>query len=360
MHFAFTEEQESFRRSLRQLLFRACTPEAVRAAWTRESGRVPGLWAALAELGVLGLTVPAEHGGLALGELDLVLLLEEAGRAGLPEPLLETTCVGVPLLCAAGHAPRAAGLRSHFLPKVAAGEAVLAVGVSGAPYVAYAEQADLLLLADGDALHAVPPKAVAFLPQPSVDGSRRLCRVDWKPTKETLLCDGEVARQALAAAFERGALAAAAELLGIAQKLIEMTVAYVKVREQFGRPVGSFQAVKHHLASALLQAEFAAPTVYRAAHTVATGEPGRSAQCSVDVSLAKAYASEAAALAGRTALQCHGAIGYSYEYDLHLWLKRGWVLAAAWGDAAWHRSRIGRLLLDLDTEASSHGRGIHR
>src|SRR5439155_26410495 len=142
--------------------------------------------------------------------------------------------------------------------------------------------------------------------------------------------------------LDRAALATAAELCGLGQHLIAVTVEYVKVRRQFGSPVGSFQAVKHMLADAHLGIEFARPVVYRAAWSMARGRPDRS----VHVSMAKAMASEAALRAARAALQCHGAIGYSFEYDLHLWMKRVWALAAAWGDAAWHRARVASAVLD--------------
>jgi alkylation response protein AidB-like acyl-CoA dehydrogenase len=123
--------------------------------------------------------------------------------------------------------------------------------------------------------------------------------------------------------------------------MIAMTVEYATTRHQFGVPIGSFQAVKHHLANARLALEFARPLVYRAAWTIATNDADRA----VAVSLAKASASDAALLAARVALQCHGAIGYTTEYDLHLFMKRTWALAATWGDAAWHRARVGRAIL---------------
>ena len=141
---------------------------------------------------------------------------------------------------------------------------------------------------------------------------------------------------------ERATLAAAAQLVGLAQQMLEMSVAYVGQREQFGKPVGSFQAVKHHLADAALRLEFARPCVHRAAWVLAN-DP---AHVQVAVSLAKAQASEAALLAARKALQVHGAIGYTVEYDLHMWMKRAWALAAAWGDAAWHRNRVKDALLN--------------
>jgi alkylation response protein AidB-like acyl-CoA dehydrogenase len=118
--------------------------------------------------------------------------------------------------------------------------------------------------------------------------------------------------------------------------MLDMTVVHVTQREQFGVPIGSFQAVKHHLADAVMQLRFARPAVHRAAWSIANGESTRDR----DVSMAKAMASDAAALVARKALQCHGAIGYTVEYDLHLYLKRTWALASAWGSAAWHRARV--------------------
>ena len=141
-------------------------------------------------------------------------------------------------------------------------------------------------------------------------------------------------------AFDRGAWGTAAYLLGLSHRMLHLTVRYVGEREQFGVPIGSFQAIKHHLADATLQLSFARPAVYRAAWSLATGAPDRTR----DVSMAKAMASDAALLMGRKALQCHGAIGYTEEADLHLFLKRSWALARTWGDAAWHRDRIGRAL----------------
>jgi alkylation response protein AidB-like acyl-CoA dehydrogenase len=135
---------------------------------------------------------------------------------------------------------------------------------------------------------------------------------------------------------DRAALGTAAQLVGLSSHMIAMTVDYVKERKQFGVPVGSYQAVKHHLANALLKVEYAKPAVYRAAYALTHDEPERSR----DVSFAKVYANTAAAFTARVALQCHGAIGYSFEYDLHLWMKRVWVLQRAWGDSAFHRGRV--------------------
>jgi alkylation response protein AidB-like acyl-CoA dehydrogenase len=335
MRFDFTSEQIAFRDAVRELLARECPPARIRAAWAE--GALPAVWPHLARAGVIGMTAPERWGGLGLDELDLVLVLEEAGRAGLPEPLLETTAVAIPLL--GETAPEA--FADRWLGAAADGRAILTVGLAGAPFVADAACADLLVLEhDGD-VHAIERGRATLTAQPSVDGARKLARVDWRPDADTRLATGAVARIGLARAFDRGALAAAAQLIGLGRRMLALTVDYVKVRTQFGRPVGSFQAVKHHLADTLVRLELAAPCVHRAAYAIARGEPDRA----VHVSLAKARASEAALAAGRAALQCHGAIGYSFEHDLHLFMKRAWVLAAAWGDAAWHRARIATAIL---------------
>ncbi len=345
MRFAFTEEQQMLKDSVRALLARECAPTAVRAAWSNADGRVPGLWAKLAALGVVGVTAPETHGGLGLGAIELVAIAEEAGRAALPEPLIETTAVALPLLAEI----RDPETNARWLAAIASGSAGVSVRLGGAPHAAYAHAADLLLLQRDDELHAVGRDAVTLEAQRSVDGTRRLSRVTWTPEKATCIARGATARQAVAEAIDRGSLAASAELLGLAQRMIDMTVDYTKIREQFGKPIGSFQAVKHHMAEALSALEIARPVVYRAAWSVATSAPDRATH----VSMGKAFASDAALVVAKKALQCHGAIGYSFEHDLHLWMKRAWALAAAWGDAASHRARVGAALFGAQFSMAS-------
>ena len=285
MRFAFTEDHLLFRTTVREFLEKECTPADVRAAWASASGWSPERWGKLAALGVTGLTVPERHGGLGMDELSLVLVLEESGRAGLPEPIVATTAVGAPLL--ADVAPEE--LRDRWLGRVAAGQAVLGVGLSYLPFVDHAESADLLLLQRGDELHAVRRDRVTLVAQPALDGARRLASVEWEPGTDTRLATGDRAAWAVESAFDRGALATAAQLLGVSQQLIALAVAHARDRVQFGQPIGTFQAVKHMLADALLQLELARPVVYRAAYSVASGVPERA----LDVSMAKAFASDA-------------------------------------------------------------------
>jgi alkylation response protein AidB-like acyl-CoA dehydrogenase len=293
MKFAFSVEQLEFRDGLRDLLAKECTPGHVRDAWSNPSGRVAGLWQQLVEMGVVGLLAPENAGGMGLTFVDLVLLLEETGYHAVPEPIVETAAFGVPLL----------------------GDPTLVVASAHA-LVPYADTADVVITAAG----RFDPATMTLVPHPSVDGSRRLFEVHGTPTPV----------EGMPAAFNRGVLGFAAQECGLAQRMLDMTVDYAKARQQFGVPIGSFQAVKHHLADARLALEFARPLVYRAAVTL---EP-------VHVSMAKLRADRAALITARVALQCHGAIGYTTEYDLHLYMKRAWALARSWGDARYHRHRV--------------------
>ncbi|MGA2519931.1 MAG: acyl-CoA dehydrogenase family protein [Acidimicrobiales bacterium] len=335
MRFSFNEQQQEFRAQLRAFTDKECTPAEVREAWGSVRGWSPQRWRALADMGVVGLTVPPDHGGLGLGFVDLVLLLEEAGWAGLPEPLLETTALGVPLLVALS-GPSGDAQRQRWLPRVAAGEAVIAVGTASPAAVPMAEGADLLVLERDGAVHLVSADGATVVPRPALDGARRLASVEWEPAADSLVATGDEAGALLAGIGHRAATGTGAVLVGVADRLIAMAAHYATERTQFGKPIGSYQAVKHHLADAAVRVEFARPAVYRAAWSLAEGDP----DVAVHASMAKALASEAALLAARTALQVHGAIGYTWEHDLHLWMKRAWSLASAWGDAGWHRARI--------------------
>jgi alkylation response protein AidB-like acyl-CoA dehydrogenase len=342
MRFAFTDDQLLFRDTVRDLLAKECQPEQVRYAWLDPDGRLPDVWAALAEMGVLGVQVPEAHSGLGLAELDLVLLLEETGRVAFPDPIVEVAAVAAPMLAETAESGTGSEtVADRWLPAIAAGDAIVAVDLDGSTVVSHGADAGLLLSFRDGRLLAVPGERIEATPQPSVDGARALATVAWSPADETVIAVDASAVAAVARARDRGALATAAQLLGLGQQLLDLTVAYVKERRQFGVPIGSFQAVKHHLADAALRLEFARPVVYGAAWSAAIGQPDASRAASH----AKAAASDAARFVGRQALQCHGAMGYTVEYDLHLWLKRVWALSAAWGDADHHRRRVADALL---------------
>jgi alkylation response protein AidB-like acyl-CoA dehydrogenase len=303
----FSEDQRALAAGVREILARECTPARVRAAW--EPVAPLAVWPHLAKAGFTELT---ESG---LDEQDWVLIAEECGRFALAEPFVEHVAVAIPAL--------PPSLRRDVC--VAACEEL----------VPNAHQADLFVALRGGKLVAVERADATLTPLPAVDGARPLSKLEF--SRATPL-DADAGL-----AFDRGALAAAAQLVGLGRHLVDTTVGYVKLRTQFGRPIGSFQAVKHHLADAHAALERARPCVHAAAWALATRAP----TASRDVSLAKAFAGDAAKQAARAALQCHGAIGYSFEHDLHLWIKRVWALATAWRDAAWHRERIAAEVINV-------------
>ncbi|MAI80925.1 MAG: acyl-CoA dehydrogenase [Deltaproteobacteria bacterium] len=349
MEFNFSEDQELLCSTVRDFLQAECTPEQIRALWETDTGRSDSFWMRFAEMGVPGLMVPEEAGGLGLDDRDMVLVLEETGRFGLAEPIV-SIAAGVPLLVAIGQEGQPE-LAEKWLSEVASGRAKLAIEHPRSPFVSDAHVADLLLLNAGDAIHAVPRAEVKLIAQPANDQSQRLFSVEWTPTQATLVAQGETAQRLQEEAFDRGAMACASQQLGVAQQLIDLGAGYAAQRKQFGVAVGSFQAVKHRLANAKVKAEYARSVVYRAAHSVALKTSARS----VDVSMAKVAAGEAALFAAKESLQVHGAIGYTYEQDLHIWMKRAWSLDLAFGSGAWHRARIADAVIDQERPAETFG-----
>ncbi len=347
MKFSFTDEQIALRDAVADMVAKECPASAVRNAWEGGPGYDPSLWGRLGAMGVFGLLVPEPAGGLGMSAIEMVLVMEEVGRAALPGPIVEQAAAAMPLVAAVPE------LAERWLEPALAGEAVVTFGpmgdaagrgVVGTPWGA---EADLSLVDHGGQLLALTRDDLhSAEPVSQVDGSWRGALLT--PGGGLVVPDGDAQGRA---GWERGALAAAAELVGLGARMVEMTVAYVTERRQFGVPVGSYQAVKHHLANAHLAVEYARPAVYRAAWSMARRESTQGR----DVSFAKVVAGKSAALAGRVALQCHGAIGYSFEHDLHLWMKRAWVLQASWGDAAVHRARVARSVIAGHTLDTSQG-----
>jgi alkylation response protein AidB-like acyl-CoA dehydrogenase len=331
VRFALSEDQVDFRDAVASLLSDVCTPDAVREAWDTD-GRVRPAWDALAEMGVLGLMVPESVGGLGMGDEDMVPLLIECGRRALPDPVGESAHAAAALLAAIGGA-----VADDWLGRIAAGSTVLPVIDTSAP-VASASTADAFIFctdgSGGVEIVLATADEVTIEALESVDGGRRPGRVERRGG--SVLLSGPEAASLAATAADRLALASAAELVGLGEQMLDLTVDYVAERKQFGVAVGTFQAVKHQLADAALAVSFAAPLVLHAAYSLAHGLP----EAPLHVSMAKMRASEAARQAASTSLQCHGAIGYTVEYDLHLSMKRAWALSYANGDPDAHRVRI--------------------
>jgi alkylation response protein AidB-like acyl-CoA dehydrogenase len=331
MRFLPTSDQQAMAEAVRDALAKECTPEVLRNAG--DTGRDRRIWGALAGLGVFGLTVPEQAGGLGLDQRDAVGVFEEIGRAAVPGPIAE----GFAACQVLASAPEG-GPASGWLDSIAAGDAVVSVGLGTAPLVESADQADLLILQHGTELHAVAAADTRVKRAESVDANRRLFTVEWQPSPETLLTAGD---EALASVRDHLLLATSAQLVGLARKLLDLAVRHVSVREQFGRPLGTLQAVQHRLADVAVGIEFADPVVARAACSLAAGAPSAAR----DVAMAKVFASQAAERAAYSGLQVHGAIGYTREHDFHLYALRAWALALAHGDARRHRQRVADDLL---------------
>ncbi len=316
MRFSFTDDQRMFADGLRDLLTHECPPSLVRHTWENGVGHAPELWAKLGEMGLLGLLVDEEHGGMGSNVVDAVLLFQELGRAAVPGPVLEHMAVAAPALAS-----------SH--PGIVDGSTVATVHIDDSPYVAHAHVADLIVTHHGVRAGFTATDAHG------IDGARRIATVDGgvlTPFADASAVDGS---------FDLMALATAAYLIGLGERMIEIAAEYARQREQFGKPIGSFQAVKHLMSDALLKVEFAKAPTYRAAWSLANGEP----TASRDVSMAKALASEAAYRASRGSMQTHGGIGYTWEADLQLFMKKAWALSRAYGDTSWHRRRVSAAVL---------------
>ncbi|MRI34005.1 acyl-CoA dehydrogenase [Endozoicomonas sp. OPT23] len=342
MDFTFTEDQLTFHDSVKSFLTNEVTPEKIRELWNSDSGRSSELWQQLAEMGLTAMTVPEEFGGLGMNELDFLLLAEECGYAALPEPLVENVLVAVPLLSSLGDQQK--HLKEEWLSKVAVGSARLAVAHPSNPLVADAHIADLLLLANGDEVHAVKADQVELVANESVDPSRKLFSVSWTPSTETLVADAAEGKKLWADTLNRGALAVAAQQQGLARRIVDLSVDYTFERKQFGKPIGSFQAVKHHMSNVAVKIEFAKAPLYRAAYDIANNQPtaARSA------SHAKLATTEAALLGAKNGIQVHGAMGYTWEVDLHIFMKRAWALDASYGNRGFHKQRVKAAILADD------------
>lgn len=322
MHFAFTEDQTAINEAAREMLVKSCTPTGLRRLLQKGEALDDARWASIHDMGLLGICAPEEKGGLSLGLIDLAGIAEAAGYVALPEPLVEMAGVTVPLL---------ASLEDdrNWVDRALAGE-IIAIGHPANPFVADADIAGALLLGRGDEIHLVERGAVTLSREESFDPFRRLFRVDWQPAAATRVGTG------WSDSSDRGAVLAAAQMLGLAQRSIDVTVAYAKDRNQFGKPIGSYQAVKHLIATAQVRIEFARPVVHAAAAELPLGNMAAKAR----VAHAKIAAAEAADLAARTAVQIHGAMGMTWEVDVHFFLKRALALKAAWGTPAAHTETV--------------------
>jgi alkylation response protein AidB-like acyl-CoA dehydrogenase len=319
--------RDEFAAALRAMLGAAGGP-AVARQWA-DGNPAPGLalWRRLAGLGVTGLAVPEKRGGLGASPAYLVAACVELGQHALPGPVAESLAAVPTLLATLDETGSLADTGRAWLVALAAGDLIATLAMPPwLPLAADAEIAGLTLLADGDVVWA----GRAGARRRSVDPTRSLSAV----AGHELIA--RTAGAAVARAFDLGALACSAQLLGAGHALLERSVRHASVRAQFGQPVGAFQAVKHKLADVAIGLEFARPLLDAAAAAIGDG----SATASRDVSAAKVACADAAYRAARAGLQVHGAVGYTAEHDLGLWLTRVRALIPAWGGQAEHRERV--------------------
>src|SRR5437762_5176619 len=377
MDIGFTEEQELLRDTARKFLDSQCPTKFVREMMATGAAVTEEFWRKLADNGWLGITYPEDAGGSGLGLVDLVVLMEEIGRAVMPGPFPATVLLGGAAIAEAGSAAQ----RSEFLPGIAAGEikATLAAtepnarwdaaGITLAArearggftlsgtklFVPDAHLADVLVVAartrdgtameDGVSLFVVRKSTagVEVRVLPSVDETRKLCEVKFDNVSvpaAALLGELHQGWPALARVIDRAAVALSAEMCGAAQRVLDITVDYAKMRVAFGKPIGTYQGVKHKCADMLIEIENAKSLTYYAAWAVDEGD----AEAAMAVSMAKAAASDAGRKVCAAGIQLHGGIGMTWEHDLHLYLKRAKADEVAFGDATWHRERIARMM----------------
>jgi len=369
VNFSFSDDQVLLRNSVRAALDEQCKPAHVRAMWDDARGYSETLWGEIAKLGWLGLPFPEEQGGAGLGLVELCLVLEELGRAAYPGPYFASVVLGGLGLQLGGSAAQ----KERWLPAIASGQARASAALledaldwdpastttvaakvgegwqlSGVKrFVPWAHVADVVLVParapEGLSLFLVDPRAagVALSPQVGIDLTTRwseLRLTNVAVGADALVGQAGGAASVLDAVLRRAAVGASAEMLGAARRCLDMSVGYVKVREQFGQLIGSFQAIRHRCAEMLLEVENSHSAVYYAAWALTAGAE----DAAMAASVCKSYVSEAARKVCGDAIQVHGGIGFTWEYDLHLYFKRAKALEPLYGDAAHHRELIVR------------------
>jgi len=373
MYFDLTDEQQAIKSTAHDFLASRFKSERIREIADSDDGFDEAGWKEMAELGWAGLALPEEWGGQGLGAVDLAVLFEEMGYALAPSPLLSNTVAGLALTFAGSDEQRERWLRPLAAGELRGAPALLDAGTAAVPLefeleaeadgdglvlngektlVMDAASADFFLVATADGRRHIVERGadgVTVKPEESIDLTRRLFSVKLDGVKvapENTLPGGP---EDYLPVFHRACVAIAAESTGLAQRALEMSVAYAKDRQQFGRPIGAYQAVSHRCAQMLLETENSRSAVYGAAWA-ADAEPE---SLPLAASMAKAYASDAGWRVPDMAIQVHGGIGFTWEHDLHFFLKRGRANAASFGDAKWHRERVADAVLAGETAPAS-------
>src|SRR5215467_7128298 len=327
MDFAFSEEQEMLRTSAREFLAKQCPSSYVRRMMEEEDAWDPAFWARLAEMGWTGLGIPEEYGGVGTF-LDLVVVLEEAGRALLPGPFFSTMGLAVPALLEAGGEAH----KKEVLTAIAADHMIVAARTRSE-----GEDGVTLFLVSGR------PSGMTVKPLKTLDMTRRWYEVRFDGVvlpASAVVGAVDQGWAPLRRALDWAAAGLCAEMVGGAQHVLDTSVEYAKTRQQFGKPIGIYQAVSHKLADMLLETESARSATYYAAWAVDADAPDRT----LAASMAKAYTSDAYRRAAGNGIQVHGGIGFTWEHDMHLYFKRAKAFEVTLGDARYHRELVAQAL----------------
>ncbi len=364
MEFGLSESQQLLKDNARKFFAGECPMEEVRRLMETETAYDRGLWAKMVEQGYTGVLFSEEWGGVGLGEVELILLMEEAGRALVPGPLFSTVALAGVMI------DRVAGLegKKRYLAPICSGEARSTAAIlethanwdltdfemvsshgrlTGEKlFVPDAKVADFLLVVTRDGVFVADPKApgITMEPMAVMDQTRKMYSVRFSNTPVERL--GSLTGVAQALDVARAALVA--EMVGGMQRTLDITVEYAKMRKQFGKSIGTYQAVQHQCADMYLETESARSAVYYAAWALEQHTP----DAAVAVSIAKMYASDAARMVGNRGIQVHGGMGFTWENDLHLYYKRAKASETALGDSTYHRERIARLVIDRSAASS--------
>ena len=320
MNFNFTEDQLQFKDAVKSFLTDECTPGSIRDGWSANKPFNQSRWNNIAELGILSSNLSEEDGGLGMDQVALALMVEEMGYAGLPEPVAEQTFLINDLM------PLLPDNEKNEIDAIyQSGSQYIAVAHPLSPNPLFLNNAKGLLLFNHDSYQFILKEDLDFQPLASNDPSRELSIVNGVNKSTSSSENFESLNTAI---FSRGSLMTASLLIGLAQKMLDLSSAYALDRTQFGKPIGSFQAVKHMLADVAVAIEFAKPAIYRAAYSLSDQNPKSALHCSH----AKYMSVRAAELACKNSIQAHGAMGYTWEMDIHIYMRKAWSLMACWGN----------------------------
>ena len=364
MEFGLSESQEILKDSARRFFVGECPMEEVRRLMETDTGYDDKLWAKLADQGYTGIIFPEEFGGVGLGKVELILLMEEAGRALLPGPFFST----VPLAGAVIDAVASPEHKRKYLEPICEGKARSTVAILEANaswnsadlkltaansrltgekfFVTDAAAANFILVVAQDGIYVADAQAAGMTisPMSGMDMTRKIHAITFKDTPATKI--GNTSN--LSKAFDVATAALVGELVGGMQRTLDITVEYAKMRKQFGKPIGMFQAVQHHCADMYLETESSRSAAYYAAWALEENVP----EASVAVSIAKAYASDAGRTVGNRGIQVHGGMGFTWENDVHLYYRRAKASETAFGDSIFHRERIAQRVIDNETTSA--------